>query len=859
MLTLKLLLQRRLRTLETRGPSGGTAYIGTTDPSGTNYGDGDTHYDSVLNNLWIFSSGEWSLSNKQLHIRYATAVTGVGTDGTVTLQNQVTGFSITPFDSSGTQKAWRGLWWGSTLVASTDPTDYEWTLTAGEVGADGYSPTYSRYYSNYPGLYSEMGDPDTPGTGVTWTSFTGSAPSTAYWVAEQFTVGSTTSDWAIYPVQAKDGGIPFVTYTIAGSNMPTLGDSTWIEDAVEAVADFTGRSYTNQKEFGYGTTVVITYDDGKLYGRYTRNSSGADTWVAPASFIDGNLIVDGSIAAEQIAATAINTTHLVVSGTNAIDAAAVGADPSGSAAAAQAAAISTAATAAQTKADLAETVAKAYADGIVTTEETRAILDATTKANAAQAAAEAASDALGTASAAVGVVTDNIYTSGTTTIDGGQITTGSITAAEIAADSITADEITSGTITSNELSANAVTASKIVLDGSLEFTEDSSGIHFGKGSLFDGTEGAFFGRALASDGVTEIVGLSITSSTSQMTMTSTGDLNLSGAKLYSGTPGSPNEITSSSTTNLPGGTTDIDLVVTGGGGGGPTNAAGDRPADTRISGSDGGSTIIKFYSGSNGSGTLLNTYTASGGSGGSYSVISNVINRVGTAGTASSAPGSTGGTAGNIPPSTNGLSTGVGDGTLGGGGGSGGANGANGSVDASSNNGGDAGQTLSFTYDATNASSYVVIIGSGGAGGVPAQLTSYIASGGDGGSGYVSVTNAISGGELIDLSSLADKFEWPTDGLNYAITISGQTNINNAIVSLGSGGAGWYYIIGESSSSNYWGAVGNAKKSSGSQTTYRITNAGAILYITGTPQWRPTKNNNNGKWYPCPCGWLKLS
>ncbi len=58
-------LQRRLRALETRGPSGGTAYIGTTDPSGTNYVDGDTHYDSVLNNLWIFNGGAWALSNKQ--------------------------------------------------------------------------------------------------------------------------------------------------------------------------------------------------------------------------------------------------------------------------------------------------------------------------------------------------------------------------------------------------------------------------------------------------------------------------------------------------------------------------------------------------------------------------------------------------------------------------------------------------------------------------------------------------------------------------------------------------------------------------------------------------------------------------
>lgn len=48
--------------------------------------------------------------------------------------------------------------------------------------------------------------------------------------------------------------------------------------------------------------------------------------------------------------------------------------------------------AAQTKADLSETTAKAYADGIVTTAEAAAIQDATNKANAAQAAAILHSD-----------------------------------------------------------------------------------------------------------------------------------------------------------------------------------------------------------------------------------------------------------------------------------------------------------------------------------------------------------------------------------------------------------------------------------------------------------------------------------
>jgi len=174
---------------------------------------------------------------------------------------------------------------------------------------DGSIPTFTRYYSITPGLFSEMGDPTTPGTGVTWTLASGAAPSTAYWIAENYTIDGVTSAWQVYPVQAKDGGIPFVTHTKVGFNKPTLGSATWITDAVAAASAFTGRTYTNQKEFGYGTTVVITYDDGKLYGRYVQ-SGGVDTWVAPLEFIDGDLIVDGSIASDKIQANTITATQI---------------------------------------------------------------------------------------------------------------------------------------------------------------------------------------------------------------------------------------------------------------------------------------------------------------------------------------------------------------------------------------------------------------------------------------------------------------------------------------------------------------------------------------------------------------------
>jgi len=255
---------------------------------------------------------------------------------------------VSPYTTLGeTPGSWIGTLVDQTIADSLTFSDYTWKEIVGE---DGLTYSFERWYSTIPGLMSQMGVPvptSAWGTGVTWVQLTGTpipaAPATAYWIAERYTLGSgTPSDWQLHPVQAKDGGIPFVTGDQLGSTMPTLGDATWITHAVAAVSAFTGRTYSNQKEFGYGTTVVITYSNGKLSGRYVRtvvNNNWVDTWVAPASFIDGDLIVDGSIAAAQISATAINSTHLVVSGNDAINYATVGADALGSADVAEANAI----------------------------------------------------------------------------------------------------------------------------------------------------------------------------------------------------------------------------------------------------------------------------------------------------------------------------------------------------------------------------------------------------------------------------------------------------------------------------------------------------------------------------------------
>ena len=308
-------LSKRLRVAE----NAITITNGVPTVQGTE-SDGQLAYDQLGHNLYVFDRGSYVIAVESIFFMYATAVDFTGETtadtmaGRVTSQGDVTGFTASPFTAAGVQHSFRGTFFG--IEASTNPIDYEWNEAGeGPAGADGTNGTdgtngnsvvLERSYTTTAGLLTEIGDPTTPGSGVTWISVESpfTVPATAFFVADRFTIGTAVSAWQISPVQAKDGGLPFVTHTEAGSNMPTLGDSAWIIDAVAAVSAFTGRAYTNQKEFGYGTVVVITYDDGKLPGKFTRSGSN-DTWVAATEFIDGDLLVDGTIAADKIQANAI--------------------------------------------------------------------------------------------------------------------------------------------------------------------------------------------------------------------------------------------------------------------------------------------------------------------------------------------------------------------------------------------------------------------------------------------------------------------------------------------------------------------------------------------------------------------------
>ena len=98
------------------------------------------------------------------------------------------------------------------------------------------------------------------------------------------------------------------------------------------------------------------------------------------------------------------------------------------------------------------------------------------------------------AASAAKAISDNIYTTGTTTIDGGKITTGSITASQIAAGAITADQIATDAIKSKNYVANTSGSYLNLADGSYNSKNlkwDSQGNVTMEGGTITGAYGEF--------------------------------------------------------------------------------------------------------------------------------------------------------------------------------------------------------------------------------------------------------------------------------------------------------------------------------------------------------------------------------
>jgi len=285
--------ETELRIKLRKGGSGG----GSSGPTATRVGD------------------TWEYSEAVLYLAYASNITSATTSGIIANQSDATGFQLTPFNSAGSLLNWRGSMFSKSMYQSGDATDYIWEDITSSSGA----VSFIRYYTNSTRLMINLGTPDTPGAGVTWISIppTDPIPGTAFWVAEQYTMNNVESSWEVYPVKTKAAGFGLVAWTKSPvTAMPALNSTAWNDDVLVAVSAHTGTTYSSVTEIGYGTAIVITYSDGKLYG-LLREVSGVATWVVAPNFIEGDLIVDGTINADQIGANAITAGKLLVTGSGA--------------------------------------------------------------------------------------------------------------------------------------------------------------------------------------------------------------------------------------------------------------------------------------------------------------------------------------------------------------------------------------------------------------------------------------------------------------------------------------------------------------------------------------------------------------
>ena len=269
-------LQKRLRKLEAQSVGGGNS------PAVHRVGD---HYEYV---------------SDYIYVAYADTISSA-TNGVIVNQSDATGFQIeSPFDATGTLLTFRGFYTTKSINASGDPTDYVWE----DISTMSNFATFDRYYTTSFELLSEIGNPVTPVAGITWTQIvpsSGVVPSEAVWVAERYSQNGVATDWSIYPVRSSDASPFIVSFSKAGT-APLLTDQAWADDVILAVENHTGRDYSNQKELGYGTAIAITYtpSNTKVIGVFKQAASGADEWVAPDDFIDGDLFVSGSIVSNKL-------------------------------------------------------------------------------------------------------------------------------------------------------------------------------------------------------------------------------------------------------------------------------------------------------------------------------------------------------------------------------------------------------------------------------------------------------------------------------------------------------------------------------------------------------------------------------
>jgi len=433
-----------------------------------------------------------------------------------------------------------------------------------------------------------------------------------------------------------------------------------------------------------------SWNDPTLASTNASNAIAANIYVSGTETINGAVIADGTVTVNELAANSITSQKLVVTGSNAVTPATIGAEVSG------------------------------------------------------------------VAATALAVVTDNIFTANTTTIDGSKMTTGS------------------------------VTANKITIAENIAFTGSTSGLIFGKTSLADTAAGSFYGKSLDANG-NSISGFNISSGAgaggSGIYADSSGIMALNNVRLYTGSAGTALELPNpgSYATSIAPATTVISVIIIGGGAGAQNNmilAAYGATTGQRV-GSSGTSSWIEFYSGPVVSGSVTGNklsigstsrFEAAGGTATSW--VAGPTGVAGPNGQASSQSGSAG-AGGPVQNSQSALPD-AGNGSRGGGGGGGGGNSYFNQLNMrSAGSVAPAGATISqqFTIP-TGTQSVKSFVGTGGAGAAGGiipytflrgqeqdEVTGYASSvgGGNGGNGFVSIADPNSGGIEIDLVSLANR------------------------------------------------------------------------------------------------------
>ena len=452
-------IERRLTKLEKGEIAGGG---GRTDSPGDAAGSGEYEED-------------------QLYLAYASNIANPSVQGIITNQSDATDFQFAPFAADGTLMDWRGALFSKSYYQSGDATDYTWV----DITAEAVNFSFVRYTTTSPRLLVDLGDPDNPGTGVTWDLVADTSlpiADTVFWVAERFTIDGVTSAWAIYPANTKETGFGLISYTITGRNKPVLGDTQWNIDVLVAVSSFTGLTYSSITELGFGTAVGITYDNGTLYG-LLKKVSGSPVWVTPTEFIDGALLVDVSIIEDKIADNAITVSKILDGSINTAKIAANAVtvneilDGSINTAKIAANAVTTAALAANavTSTEIAAnsvTTGKIVANAITASEIAVGTITATEIQANSIGANEIAANAITASEIAVGTITATEIQANAiganeiaaNSITAGEIAANAITTSEIAAGAVTAVEITAGTITTNLIASNAITTDLILAD-----------------------------------------------------------------------------------------------------------------------------------------------------------------------------------------------------------------------------------------------------------------------------------------------------------------------------------------------------------------------------------------------------------